>query len=229
MDVRENLAQIEQEIETACRRSARDRADVHIIAVTKYVSSERALEAVDAGVQHIGENRLEGALEKWEACRGHAFLHFIGSLQSRKVKDIVDKYDYFHSLDRLSLAREFQKRSPENRVIPCMVQVNVSGEESKAGIAPDELQDFITELKRNPSVQVAGLMTMAPFEEDPEKTRPVFRKLRELRDSVKDRKEPHAPCFHLSMGMSNDFPVAVEEGATFIRIGTNLVGSEGRS
>ncbi|SFP05040.1 YggS family pyridoxal phosphate-dependent enzyme [Salibacterium halotolerans] len=225
MDVKENLSRIEQEIQTACTRSGRDRSEIHIIAVTKYVTADRALEAIDAGIRHIGENRLEGALEKWEACAGQASLHFVGSLQTRKVKDIVDKYDYFHSLDRLSLAREFQKRSPENHVVPCMVQVNASGEDSKAGIAPEELPDFIEELKNYPAVQVAGLMTMAPFDENSEKTRPVFRKLRELRSDVQKQQAPHAPCPHLSMGMSNDFAVAVEEGATFVRIGTDLVGN----
>ncbi|SFL59158.1 YggS family pyridoxal phosphate-dependent enzyme [Salibacterium qingdaonense] len=225
MNVKENLSRIEQEIQAACSRSGRDRSDIHIIAVTKYVTVNRALEAVDAGICHIGENRLQGALEKWEACRGQAFLHFVGSLQTRKVKDIVDKYDYFHSLDRLGLAREFQKRSPENHIVPCMVQVNVSGEDSKAGVAPQDLEGFIEDLKNYPAVQVAGLMTMAPFEEDPEQTRPVFRKLRELRDDIQKQQYSHAPCNHLSMGMSNDFAVAVEEGATFVRIGTDLVGT----
>ncbi|MFZ4450222.1 YggS family pyridoxal phosphate-dependent enzyme [Salibacterium aidingense] len=226
MDVKEKLQQIEQTIQTACVRSGRDRSHIHIIAVTKYVSAARALEAVDAGIEHIGENRLEGALEKWEACSARASLHFIGTLQSRKVKEIVDKYDYFHSLDRLSLAKEFQKRCPEGKSLKCFLQVNVSGEQSKEGLPPEEVFDFIERLKNYPAVTVIGLMTMAPFESDPEKTRPVFRKLRYLRDEIRDRDYPHAPCLHLSMGMSNDYPVAVEEGATFVRIGTRLVGEE---
>ncbi|SFE40670.1 YggS family pyridoxal phosphate-dependent enzyme [Alteribacillus iranensis] len=224
MTIAENLADIQETIKTACDKSGRKHEDVKIVAVTKYVSVDTAKAAVAAGIHHIGENRLEGAVKKWEALNGQATFHFIGTLQSRKVKEIIDKYDYFHSLDRKSLAKEFQKRCPEQKKVRCFVQVNVSGEESKAGLSPDGTIDFIQSLEQYPSIEVVGLMTMAPYEEDPEATRPVFRRLRELRDRVIDLNLKHAPCRELSMGMSNDFHIAVEEGATIVRIGSLLVG-----
>ncbi|MFB4162585.1 YggS family pyridoxal phosphate-dependent enzyme [Alteribacillus sp. JSM 102045] len=226
MTVANNLAQIQETIKKACSSSGRDPENVTIISVTKYVSLEKTKEAIEAGIHHIGENRLEGALEKWEAFQGQAGFHFIGSLQSKKVKHLVGKYDYYHSLDRLSLAKELQKRCPENQKLQCFVQVNVSGEASKAGLAPEETIDFIKQLKNYPAIQVIGLMTMAPFKEDPEDTRPVFRRLRHLRDKIRELRLEHAPCNELSMGMSNDFHVAVEEGATYIRLGSTLVGRE---
>lgn len=226
MTVAQNLVDIKQTIQKALSQSDRHTDDVTIIAVTKYVTLEKTEEAIQAGVQHLGENRLEGALEKWEAFQGRADFHFIGTLQSRKAKQLVDKYDYFHSLDRLSLAKEFQKRCPEGKKLRCFVQVNVSGEESKAGLAPDETIEFIKQLKDYPAVEVIGLMTMAPYEKDPENTRPVFRKLRFLRDNIRELGLDHAPCEELSMGMSNDYHVAIEEGATYVRLGSTLVGGD---
>lgn len=226
MTVTNNLAQIQQTIKEARSRSDRHTDNITIIAVTKYVTLEKAKEAIEAGIQHIGENRLEGALEKWEAFHGQVKFHFIGSLQSKKAKHLVDKYDYIHSLDRLSLAKELQKRCPDDKKLQCFVQVNASGEKSKSGLAPEETLDFIKKLEDYPSLKVIGLMTMAPYEEDPENTRPVFRRLRELRDEICELRLEHAPCEELSMGMSNDFHIAIEEGATFIRLGSTLVGKE---
>ncbi|WP_240375194.1 YggS family pyridoxal phosphate-dependent enzyme [Bacillus piscicola] len=226
MTIADNLAHIKNTIQKSCDKAGRDAADVTIIAVTKYVSIDTAGAALKAGVEHLGENRLEGALEKWQEFDGQATFHFIGTLQSRKAKDLIGKYDYFHSLDRLSLAKEFQKRCPEGEKIRCFVQVNVSGEESKAGLSLKETIPFIKSLEKYPALEVIGLMTMAPFVENPEEARPVFRGLRELRDEVQKLNLSHAPCRELSMGMSNDFHVAVEEGATFVRIGSILVGKE---
>ncbi|WP_199256811.1 YggS family pyridoxal phosphate-dependent enzyme [Alteribacillus sp. YIM 98480] len=226
MTVTNNLVQIQQTIKEACSRSDRHTDKVTIIAVTKYVTLDKTKEAIEAGIHHIGENRLEGALEKWEAFHGQAEFHFIGSLQSKKAKHLVDKYDYIHSLDRLSLAKELQKRCPDDKKLQCFVQVNTSGETSKSGLAPEETLDFIKKLEDYPSLKVIGLMTMAPYEEDPEHTRPVFRRLRELRDEIHELHLEHAPCEELSMGMSNDFHIAIEEGATFIRLGSTLVGHE---
>lgn len=223
MSVEENLQQVNQVIQSACEKVGRKKEEVTIVAVTKYVGNDKTKEVLEAGIKHIGENRVEGALEKWEAFQGQANFHFIGTLQSRKVKQVIDKYDYFHSLDRPSLAKEFQKRCPEGKKIRCFVQVNVSGEASKFGLAPEETIPFIESLKDYPAIEVIGLMTMAPFEEDPEKTRPVFRGLRELRDEVQSQRFPHAPCTELSMGMSNDYHIAVEEGATIVRLGSVLM------
>jgi PLP dependent protein len=224
MSVKENLINIQENIEQACKRSNRPANSVSIIAVTKYVSVETAKEAIAAGIQHIGENRDEGLTKKREELGNEPTWHFIGSLQTRKVKNIIDKVDYIHSLDRISLAEEIQKRASDK--IKCFVQINVSGEESKHGMSPENLESFIKELEKYPSVEVVGLMTMAPFTDDQDVIRSCFKRLRNLRDDVQALGLPHAPCTELSMGMSNDFEIAIEEGASFIRIGTSLVGKE---
>jgi pyridoxal phosphate enzyme (YggS family) len=226
MKIKDNLNCIQKEIEDACNRVNRDPASVQIVAVTKYVSMETTKKALDSGLIHIGENRAEGAVEKWEALHERGVWHFIGSLQTRKVKKIIGKYDYLHSLDRISLAEEVDKRLEEGQVMKCFVQVNVSGEQSKSGLTPDEVIPFINELSIFKGIQVIGLMTMAPFYDNPELTRPLFRRLREIKDSVRSQQFLHAPCTELSMGMSNDYIVAIEEGATFIRLGSALVGRE---
>ncbi|WP_088105015.1 YggS family pyridoxal phosphate-dependent enzyme [Halalkalibacter urbisdiaboli] len=226
MTIKEKLTALQTEIEDICNRINRDPGTVHIVAVTKYVSEERTKEALDAGIVHIGENRAESGVEKWEALHERGVWHFIGSLQSKKVKKIIDKFSFIHSLDRLSLAEELDKRCPDGQKVICFVQVNVSGEETKAGLHPEEVVPFIKKLMDFHSIEVIGLMTMAPFEDDPEKTRPVFRELRKLRDHVSALNLKHAPCKELSMGMSNDFRIALEEGATYIRIGSALVGAD---
>lgn len=222
MKVRDNLTIIQQNIEQACKRAGRNPNEVKIIAVTKYVTIQRAQEALDAGIIHLGENRDEGLLEKWNALHEQPVWHFIGTLQSRKVKNIIDKVSYIHSLDRISLAVEINKRA--TRKIPCFVQVNVSKEESKHGISADSVINFIQELKSFENIQVVGLMTMAPLSEDENVIRDTFRGLKQLQKDIQALKLEYAPCQELSMGMSNDYEIAVEEGATFVRIGTSLVG-----
>ncbi|SEH71486.1 hypothetical protein SAMN05192559_103228 [Halobacillus karajensis] len=222
MSVADNLAKIEKQIEQACKTSGRSRNDITIIAVTKYVSTERAQEAVQAGLTHLGENRKEGLLEKYETIGVEADWHFIGTLQSRKVKDIVGQVSMIHSLDRKSLAKEINKRAPSP--VPCFVQVNISEEESKHGLDASEVEGFIEMMSTYENVKIVGLMTMAPHTEDEEKLRGVFRQLRALRDRIRDKRYPHAPCEYLSMGMSNDYVLAIEEGATHIRLGSSLVG-----
>ncbi|MCM2674809.1 YggS family pyridoxal phosphate-dependent enzyme [Alkalicoccobacillus plakortidis] len=226
MSVKQQYERIQANIHEACSTANRNSDQVNVIAVTKYVSEATTRLALESGVEHIGENRAETGLEKKKAIGDAGTWHFIGSLQSRKVKQVIHEFDYFHSLDRLSLAREFQKQSQDKQKVKCFVQVNVSGEESKSGLQPEEVLPFIERLEAYPAIEVVGLMTMAPFTEDPEQTRPVFRGLRELRDAIAELHLPYAPCTELSMGMSNDYIVAVEEGATFIRIGTALVGNE---
>lgn len=224
MLVKDNLIVIKQEIAHACEKVNRNPEEITLIAVTKYVTIERAQEALDAGIVHLGENREEGLLAKYEVLQDKPIWHFIGSLQTRKVKGIIDYVDYIHSLDRLSLAKEIHKRA--NRTIKCFVQVNVSKEESKHGMEPEEVIDFVKQLSNYPNVQVVGLMTMAPFTEDKLLLRQCFQKLKSIQEDVKGLQLPYAPCTELSMGMSNDYSIAIEEGATMIRIGTALVGSE---
>ncbi|MDC3416467.1 YggS family pyridoxal phosphate-dependent enzyme [Aquibacillus salsiterrae] len=222
MTVQANFHDIKTQVEQSCKKIGRNKEDITIIAVTKYVTAERAKEALDAGLCHLGENRLEGLLEKYEEIGNRATWHFIGSLQSRKVKDILPHVDYIHSLDRDSLAKEINKRA--DRQVSCFVQVNVSGEQSKHGLDPSQVVPFIEKLKTYPNIIVVGLMTMAPLVDNEEIVRKTFRQLKHIRDEVMDKQWAHAPCRYLSMGMSNDFHIAVEEGATHIRIGTKLVG-----
>ncbi|WP_044893843.1 YggS family pyridoxal phosphate-dependent enzyme [Bacillus alveayuensis] len=224
MSVSANLAAIKQNIIEACERTQRNPADIRIIAVTKYVSIERAKEAYMAGITDFGENRDEGFLRKYEALGNEPTWHFIGTLQSRKVKNVIDKIDYLHSLDRLSLAEEIQKRA--TKPVKCFVQVNVSGEESKHGLPPQEVIPFIEKLKEFPNIIVVGLMTMAPFTDNEQEIRSCFRGLKKLQEEIQALHIPYAPCTELSMGMSNDYIIAIEEGATFIRLGTSLVGKE---
>ncbi|MRG85478.1 YggS family pyridoxal phosphate-dependent enzyme [Salinibacillus xinjiangensis] len=224
MVVQKNLETIKQDIKEACQNSNRNPDDVEIIAVTKYVSLERAIEALDVGINHLGENRLEGFLHKYEEIGPRATWHFIGTLQSRKVKDIIDHIDYVHSLDRSSLAKEINKRA--NKQVPCFVQVNVSGEESKHGIQPEDVQAFVEKMKNYENIQIVGLMTMALHVDDEEVLRGCFQMLRELKETIQNQGYSHAPCQYLSMGMSNDYRIAVEEGATHIRVGSKLVGRE---
>nr|WP_285841760.1 YggS family pyridoxal phosphate-dependent enzyme [Staphylococcus warneri] len=218
-EVKDNLAQINLEINEH-REKSNISTQPNVIAVTKYVTIERAKEAYQAGIRHFGENRLEGFKEKKEALPKDAVLHFIGSLQSRKVKDVINDVDYFHALDRMSLAKEINKRA--EHTISCFLQVNVSGESSKHGISLDEVNAFIEEIKQFENIKIVGLMTMAPYTDDNAYIQSLFRKLRTKRDEIKKLNLEYAPCEELSMGMSNDYPIAIEEGATFVRIGTNL-------
>ncbi|OBZ16693.1 MULTISPECIES: YggS family pyridoxal phosphate-dependent enzyme [Bacillales] len=233
--LQDRIQLVEERIQKACDRSGRSRDEIQIIAVTKYVSLNTTKAAFEQGLRHLGENRWKVAQEKWEAISGNAdqdadeqpIWHFIGSLQTNKVKDVIGKFTYMHSLDRLSLAEAIHKRASQlGIIVPCFIQVNVSGEDSKQGLEPEQLFTFVEQLGEFPSIKPIGLMTMAPYEAEPEQTRSVFRALRELRDELQQRPELPNTITHLSMGMSNDFDVAIEEGATWIRLGTILVGKE---
>ncbi|MCA0990149.1 YggS family pyridoxal phosphate-dependent enzyme [Pseudalkalibacillus hwajinpoensis] len=224
MDVRESFTTIKKQINAAAEASSRNPERVNVVAVTKYVSVKRTKEALDAGLTHFGESRDEGLLEKVEALGTTPSWHFIGTLQSRKVKEVLPFVDYIHSLDRRSLAKEIQKRA--DREINCFVQVNVSGEDSKHGLSLDDTIPFIESLKEFSSIKVIGLMTMAPHTDNRNEIRSVFKQLRELGERIQNLSLSHAPCNELSMGMSNDYEIAVEEGATYVRIGSSLVGNE---
>ncbi|OXS77327.1 YggS family pyridoxal phosphate enzyme [Lysinibacillus sp. KCTC 33748] len=219
-----NLKKINDLIQAAKKRANREAEKVQIIAVTKEVSVERTQEAIDAGLIHLGENRPEGLNRKTEAIQADVHWHYIGSLQTRKVKQVINSFDYLHSLDRLSLAQEIEKRA--DKPVKCFVQVNVSGEESKHGLSIEEVLPFIESLKSFTKVQVVGLMTMAPNTAEDTIIRSVFKQLKQCQQQIAEQGFAHAPCTELSMGMSNDFEIAVEEGATFVRVGTALVGNE---
>jgi len=220
--VASNLEQVKEQIKLACEKVGRHPEEVKVVAVTKYVSTERAQEAVAAGLIHLGENRDEGMTEKYKTISNNATWHFIGTLQTRKVKNIINQASYIHSLDRLSLAKEINKRASEP--VKCFVQVNVAEEESKHGLPADEVVPFIQALGEYPNVQVVGLMTMAPHTDDEQVLRSCFKDLKKLQQEIQTLNLRYAPCQELSMGMSNDYQIAIEEGATFIRLGTTLVG-----
>jgi len=225
--LKERIQEVEAKVADACRRAGRSRDEVELIAVTKYVSLATTGEVFSQGLSHVGENRWQDAQPKWEAFGSGGTWHFIGHLQTNKVKDVVGKFAYIHSLDRLSLAKEIDKKAARlGLAVNCFIQLNVSGEESKYGMAPEALLPFAESIRDLKHIRVVGLMTMAPYEAEPESTRPVFRGLREWRDRLNEAAILDYEVPHLSMGMSNDFEVAIEEGATWVRLGSILVGKE---
>lgn len=223
LNVEYNLEQIEKQLKTHCEKGNISTLP-NVIAVTKYVTIDRANDAYNAGIRHFGENRLEGFQLKKEALPDDIVMHFIGSLQTRKVKEVINEIDYFHALDRLKLAKEINKRAEHK--IKCFVQVNVSGEDSKQGVALKDVNTFIETLEQYENIEVVGLMTMAPLTDDESYIKSLFQSLKNKRDEIKALNLNYAPCTELSMGMSNDFHLAAEEGASFVRIGTKLVGKE---
>jgi pyridoxal phosphate enzyme (YggS family) len=192
-----------------------------IIGVTKYVDSQVAKDLVANGITHLGENRPDVFLKKYTEVGDKVTWHFIGTLQTRKVRDVINHIDYLHSLDRLSLVKEIQTRA--DKKVKCFVQVNVSEEKSKHGLAKDEVIDFIKHISNFDKIEVIGLMTMAPNTKDVAVIRSCFSELRRLQEKVQNLAFLHAPCLELSMGMSNDYQIAIEEGATFVRLGRCLV------
>ncbi|GGN96465.1 YggS family pyridoxal phosphate-dependent enzyme [Saccharibacillus kuerlensis] len=227
MTLEQRIAQVNRLVSQACERAGRSPEEINIVAVTKYVSTEKTAQVFDSGILHIGENRWQNAKSKWEALGDRGVWHFIGQLQSNKVKDVIGKFAYIHSLDRLSLAKELERQaSAADITVKVFVQVNISGEDSKSGMPPEEVFDFVRQMRDYPHIEIVGLMTMAPLESDAEAARPVFRGLRELRDELNAGNVLPYPITHLSMGMSGDFEVAIEEGATWLRLGSILVGKE---
>lgn len=219
--VKENCQEIERKLGLSLKKVNRERSSVQIVAVTKSVSSEQAITVIEEGYTHLAENRPEGLEAKLEELNEPQLVwHYIGNLQTRKVKKVINKIDYFHALDRLALAEEIEKRS--NKTISCFVQVNVTGEASKSGVSPDDLTEFIDSLSQYSKIRVVGLMTMAPLNAEETIVRTAFAQLRDLQQTIQEKALSHAPCTELSMGMSKDYTIAAEEGATFIRIGTSF-------
>ncbi len=194
--------------------------DVKIIVVTKYHTVEETLEAYEAGVRDFGENRIEGFLEKRRALPEDANVHFIGTLQSRKVKDVAEHLTYLHSLDRESVAKRIEQHAPNE--VKCFIQVNVSEEESKHGLNVDEVEPFLEEIAQYGKVKVVGLMTMAPLTDDTDVLNDTFGRLKSLRDELQ---KTRPGITELSMGMSNDYEIAAAHGASYIRIGSKIMGS----
>lgn len=224
----DNLTRVRERIARATRSAGRRLEDVTLVAVPKGFPAERVKEAIAAGVRHVGENRVQEAARKRDELGeigASCTWHLIGSLQTNKVKAALDTFDLVQSLDRWALAGELNDRAEGlARQVRVLIQVNVSGEPTKHGLRPDEVEPFLGRLGQLESLRVEGLMTIAPLVDDPEQVRPVFRRLRELRDGLARRRWPNAEPYELSMGMSGDFEVAIEEGATLVRVGTALFG-----
>lgn len=218
----DNLNEIKKNIKLACTHAHRSETEVTLVAVTKSVDSEVAEQLAKLGVEDFAENRVDKLLEKKAALKNYSSIkwHLIGNLQRRKVKLVINSIDYFHALDSLSLAEEIQKRA--EKTISCFVEVNISAEESKHGLRKEKLKDFINQLSTMDKIRVVGLMTMAPLNADDVELHTFFSELKAAQTMVREMNLSYAPCTELSMGMSNDFPIAVEEGATFVRVGRGL-------
>jgi len=224
MNIKHNFLNIQNRIENACTRSGRNSSDVKIVVVTKTVQVPEICTVTKAGATIIGENRVQEAWSKYEQIGSRVYWHLVGHLQTNKVKKAAQFFDVIESVDSLHLAEEIDKRAKEaGRVIDLFVQVNTSGENSKFGMHPDDAENFITRLTHLKNIRVTGLMTIGAFLPDPEQVRPCFQKLKKLRNKI-NNKLITQNLTHLSMGMTNDFEVAIEEGATLIRIGRAVFG-----
>jgi PLP dependent protein len=219
----ERYSEICQRIEAACQRAKRDPKGVTLIAVSKTRLPEEVDQLARLGVGHFGENKVQEAKAKIPLCSGQIRWHGIGHLQTNKARDAVRLFHMIHSVDSIRLAQELGKLARDQaKHLPILLEVNVSGESSKFGIKPEELVSIVTEINGLSHLELRGLMTMAPYAEDSEKARPFFRKLAELKREVEGKLGISLP--DLSMGMSGDYEVAIEEGATLVRIGTALFG-----
>lgn len=227
MDLADNLAAIQQRIRAACERAGRDLSSVTLLAVAKTQPPEVVKAAADLGLTLFGENKIQEAKAKIPQCPGKLRWHFIGHLQTNKCRDAVELFEMIQSVDSLHLAQEISKRAEQAaKRMPVLLEVNLAGEASKFGYAPERLLAELKELNALPRIEVHGLMTVPPWSEDPEKVRPHFRRLHELKGQAEA--VLGAPLPHLSMGMTGDFEVAIEEGATLVRIGTALFGARRR-
>ncbi|HHW02954.1 MAG TPA: YggS family pyridoxal phosphate-dependent enzyme [Thermoanaerobacterales bacterium] len=220
-----NLAVVKTKIVEAAARSGRSPEEIHLVAVTKTVPPETIQKAVDLGITLLGENRVQEAGKKVDTVKGNIEWHLIGHLQKNKVKAAVRLFSMIQSLDSLSLAEEIEKRAAEIfKVMDVLVQINIGREETKSGIDAGDAVDFIKKVSQLPHLRIKGLMAIPPFKEDPEEVRPYFRKMNEIFQDIKTMQLKNVEMIFLSMGMTNDFSVAIEEGSNMVRIGTGIFG-----
>jgi len=226
MTIKERVKEVINEIQETALKSGRNPKEIRLLAATKSVPPERILEAIEAGIRIIGENYVQEAQKKYELIGPRVSWHMIGRLQTNKAKYAVRLFEVIHSLDSLKLAQELQKAAErQGKKVKVMIQVNLSGEITKGGISPDKVKELSERVLEFPNLELIGLMTIPPYSENPEDSRPFFRKLRELKEKLN---REGFPLTELSMGMSNDFKVAIEEGATILRIGTLIFGPRSR-
>lgn len=228
MAIVDSVREVHDRIEAAASRALRDPSDVTLVAVTKTVEQAAIIEAIEAGVTCIGENRVQEAERKFDDELPPVEKHLVGHLQTNKVRKALPLFDMIQSVDSVRLAREI---STQCRAAGCdaavLVEVNTSGEESKFGLEPEETLSAIEEMADLPGLKILGLMTVGAFLPDPEDVRPCFRRLRELRNAIEEAVIPGVSMEHLSMGMTNDYEVAIEEGATIVRVGRAIFGERG--
>jgi len=223
--IKNNLEIINKKIKKAALRADRNPEEIKLVAVTKTATIEQIEEAIKAGVKIIGESKVQEAKEKYQIITADIEWHLVGRLQTNKVKYAVEIFDCIHSIDSIKLAKEIDKRSLQfGKITNVLVEVNVSGEETKCGIKPEEVETFLKEISKFSRIRVRGLMTIAPIVEDKEEVRPYFRKLRELSKEIKSKNIKNVRMDYLSMGMSEDFEIAIEEGANMVRIGRGIFG-----
>ncbi len=223
-EITQNINLVRNKIAQAAHKSGQKAEDIILVAVTKTVDIAAVQKAMQLGLNNFGENRVQELNHKILEIP-NAKWHMIGRLQTNKVKDVVGKVDLIHSLDRWNLAKSIDKRAELNDiVVPTLLQVNVSGEKQKAGISPDDIKEFLGSISALPRLQILGFMTMAPEDPDPERARPFFKELSLLRDKLSKEKYANVDLKYLSMGMSQDYQVAIEEGANVVRIGSSIFG-----
>lgn len=223
--IHENLAEVEERVAKACKRAGRNRDEVTLIAVSKTKPVEDVREAMADGIIDFGENKVQEIMDKYEAIPEKLNWHMIGHLQRNKVKYIVDKVCLIHSVDSLRLAKQIDEEAKKKeRVCPILIEVNVAGEDTKFGVSVEETEDLIREIAKLPNVQVKGLMTIAPFVDNPEDNRVHFKTLKNLLVDIKRKNIDNVDMSILSMGMTGDYEVAIEEGATMVRVGTGIFG-----
>ena len=223
MSLTDNLTLIQQRIRAACDRAGREMSSVLLLAVSKTHPPETVQEATDLGLTFFGENKIQEAKAKIPNCPSKARWHFIGHLQSNKCRDAVELFEMIQGVDSLAIAQEINKRAEQlSKTMPILLEVNVAGEGSKFGYQPEQMLAELATLNALPRLEIHGLMAIPPYTPLPEKARPYFKKLRELK--LQAEATLGAPLPHLSMGMSGDFEVAIEEGATIVRLGTALFG-----
>lgn len=226
MSIRDNIESVISLKNQAAVRSGRKGEDVLLVAVTKLHSPDEINEAIDCGITDIGENKVQEIMDKFDSIKPVRW-HLIGHLQTNKVKYIIDKVSMIHSVDSLHLAKEIDKRAGQHGIVmDILIQVNSAMEETKFGIKSEETGQLIEDILEScPNIRICGLMCIAPFEENPEDARPFFAEVKSLFDKYKDIKDPKIDFKYLSMGMSNDFQEAIEEGSNLIRVGTSIFGA----
>lgn len=223
--LKENLKKVESNIKTACEKSNRDRNEVTLIAVSKTKPVEMLQEIYDAGVRDFGENKVQEIMEKYEQLPHDIKWHMIGHLQRNKVKYIIDKVCMIHSVDSLRLAEEISRQAVSHQLeMAILVEVNIAGEESKFGVQGDAAVQLVEEIAKLPNLNIRGLMTIAPYVDQPEDNREHFRNLRQLAVDINHKNIDNVSMGVLSMGMTGDYMVAIEEGATMVRVGTGIFG-----